>query len=193
MSSILSNIPSLRLRKDIWTHFPVILIRLPFSSDSRDRYAVQWHKKNLIEWSQSIPHYTAITQVRLLKALKTSDKWTIECPQNPADLCVIAMRIPDEPRQFDALPDIIGDSVPAIHNIDDVKTYFPVCWKSRNNRHTLEYHNTQVRALAEKMGVTELEVRNVTFHKLLAALSTHWEIAISNKVNSHEICTIVRK
>jgi hypothetical protein len=196
MSSILSNIPSLHLRKDIWSHFPVCLIRLPVTTDGRDRYAIQWHKKNLIEWSQGIPQYSVITQIRLLKALKTCDKWTLEPAQDPADLCVIAMRVPESPRKFERLPDLIGAAKQSdlrIQDLDDLRAYLPVCWKSRNNRHTLEYHNTQVRALAEDLGITELEVRNLTYHTLVQLVSDNWMIHMTNKLQSQEICTLTAK
>jgi hypothetical protein len=194
LSSITNNIPSLRLRKDIWTHFPVCLIKLP-TEDGRDRYAVQWHQKNLTEWSQGIPHYPLITQHRLLSALKQSDKWSLENPKTPADLCVIAMKFSESPKPLAyvpnlfAHPSVIGD----IKDIEDLKHYFPVCWKSSHNRYVLEFHNTWVRAIAEKENLTEFEVHTLTLQKLKVALTCHWNLQPTSKQNSQEICVITRK
>lgn len=196
-SSIHSNIPSLHLRKDIWTHFPVCLIKLPFAADCRDRYAVQWHKHNLKEWSQGIPQYPAITLIRLLKSLTACDKWSVEAPAAPGDLCVIAMNIPAAPKDVSgtlpAFRNALQNPELSVASIDELRRHLPVCWKSRNNRYTLEYHNTHVRALAAEFGLSELEVQNLTYHKLVAMLEDEWEIRPSNKVQSNEICTVVRR
>ncbi len=192
LSSITNNIPSLRLRKDIWTHFPVCLIKMPYDTDGRDRYAIQWHQKNLTEWSQGIPQYQTITQLRLLRALKSCEKWRLETPQTPADLCVIAMNYSDEPRVVDALPNIYG-SIPArIHKIDELKTYFPVCWKVRQNRWHLEFHNTHVRALAEKHGVPETAIEQLTRQGLVRCLREGWSFERSAKVTSRDIGVVSR-
>ncbi len=186
---ILETLPSLRLRKDIWTQFPVCLIKLPYSADGRDRYAIQWHQKNLDSWCQKIPQYESIVRIRLMYALASSDRWTVEAPHQHGDLCVIAMKFSEEPRQFHTLPDLRAEHMD-LKSIDDVKEYFPVCWKSRNNRHTLEFHNTFVRALATKHGVDELEIRRLTLDRMLPALkSAGWNMDMPTKTSS-EICTI---
>ena len=191
ISSIpLLNTPSLHLRKDIWTHFPVCLIKMPQGIDGRDRYAVQWHHKNLDTWRQSIPKYDELVKFRLLKALAESDKWSLESPQSRVDICIIAMKFSEEPRQFNTLPNIDAPNI-IIHKVDDIKTYFPICWKSRKNAHTLEFHNTFVKALAEKHGITEEDIRHQTLSRLLPALkSAGWVIEPSAKVASSAICTI---
>lgn len=192
IQSILSTVPSLRLRKDIWTQFPVCLIKLPYSNDGRDRYAVQWHQKNLDMWCQNIPQYESIVRVRLMNALVSSDRWKVETPKQLGDLCVIAMNYSEEPRQFHTLPDIYAHCMD-IKTIDDIKTYFPVCWKSRKNRHTLEFHNTFVKALAAKHNVDELEIRKTTMERLMPALkNAGWNIELPTKVTTSEICTICK-
>ncbi len=187
IQSFFSNIPSLRLRKDIWTHFPVCLIKLPYSHDGRDRYAVQWHQKNLEAWGQHIPQYTSIAQIRLIKALAASEKWSLERPQKPGDLCVIAMNFSEQPREFEHLPAM---SVGTISSIEDLKDAFPVCWKTHKNRHTLEFHNTMVRAMATVRGVDELVIRNEVLSQMLPALEKSGWVIESKKANSSEICTI---
>ncbi len=190
LQSILETVPSLRLRKDIWTQFPVCLIKLPYAPDGRDRYAIQWHKTNLDAWCQKIPQYEAIVRVRLLHALASSDRWTVETPKQVGDLCVIAMNV-TEPREYHTLPNI-REAPDEITHIDDIKTYFPVCWKSRKNRHTLEFHNTFVRAMATKDGMDELEIRRLTLENLLPALKkAGWSIDMPVKTSA-EICTIHR-
>ena len=182
--------PSLRLRKDIWTQFPVCLIKMPLAVDSRDRYAVQWHHKNLETWCQKIPSYDNLVKMRLLKALAESDRWSLEPPKTRADLCIIAMTFSEEPRHFHTLPNLHAPHI-EINSIDDIKTYFPICWKSRKNVHTLEFHNTFVRALADKNGVAELDIRQQTLVRLIPALkSAGWIVESPAKLTSTEICSI---
>lgn len=191
------HIPALKLRKDIWTHFPVCLVKLPVAADGRDRYAIQWHQKNLTEWSQGIPQYPIITQVRLLKALKASEKWTIETPAAPGDLCVIAMNVlgsNESTEESMDLPRLFGEAMPEhVTSVESLRAYFPICWKSKHNRYTLEFHNTCVRALALQQGITELEVKTLTVQKLQAALAADWEVQRTHKILGNEICTVWKK
>lgn len=189
IQSVLSTLPCLRLRKDIWTQFPVCLIKLPYSADGRDRYAVQWHQKNLDMWCQKIPQYEMIVSARLLHALISSQRWTVEIPQMGSDLCIIAMNFSVESREFHTLPDLRAQSI-ELQTVEDIKKYFPVCWKTRKNRHSLEFHNTFVRALANKYSLDELEIRSMTMNLIMPALkSAGWSIELPTK-NSAEICTI---
>lgn len=194
-AAAVSCIPSLRLRKDIWTHFPVCLVKLPVATDGRDRYAIQWHQKNLTEWSQGIPQYPVITQVRLLKALKACEKWTIEKPAAPGDLCVIAMNVDRTPKSdvsSSELP-LLFEAPERVSAIETLRTYLPVCWKSKHNRYTLEFHNTLVRALSLKHCITEPEVKALTVQKLQYMLAPSWEIQRTHKVLGNEICTVWKK
>jgi hypothetical protein len=141
-------------------------------------------------WCQNIPQYEIIVRMRLMNALVSSDRWKVETPKQSGDLCVIAMNFSEEPKQFHTLPDIYAPSI-NIKTIDDVKTYFPVCWKSRKNRHTLEFHNTFVKALATKHSVDELEIRRVTMNRLMNALRQDgWNVELPAKVTTSEICTV---
>lgn len=194
LSPILDTIPSLRLRKDIWTHFPVCLIKLPYCADGRDRYAVQWHQKNLDMWCQKIPQYQNIVRIRMLHALAAAkDRWSLETPQAPGDLCVIAMNFSEEPRTFASLPDLFTNDTVCLASIENIKKLFPICWKSSNNRHSLQFHNSYVRALAHKHGVDEFEIRQLTLQRLMPALKeAGWAIIPPAKTNSCEICTIYK-
>jgi hypothetical protein len=188
MPSSSNTIPSLRLRKDIWTHFPVCLVKQPVHSDGRDRYAIQWHQKNLTEWSQGIPKYTIVTHCRLLRALSTSDKWDIEEPRNQGDLAIIAMKFSDKPREFDQMPNLF-DNHHTIRTVEDIKTNFPICWKTRKNGYVLEFHNTMVRAMADRWGVSEKEIREKTLVKLRESLegSCEWSLSPPAKTQTCEI------
>ncbi len=194
LSPILDTIPSLRLRKDIWTHFPVCLIKLPYRADGRDRYAIQWHQKNLDMWCQKIPQYQNIVRLRLLHALAAAkDRWQVETPQAPGDLCVIAMNFSEEPKSFAVLPDLLNTNEISLKSVDDIKIHFPICWKSSNNRYTLQFHNSFVRALANKHGLDEFVIRQMTLQRLMPALkSAGWAIIPPVKTNTCEICTIYK-
>ena len=184
----ISALPSLHLRKDIWTHFPVCLIKLPYQNDNRDRYAVQWHQKNLSEWSQGITGYETITRLRLLKALVNSTKWNVESPANPGDLCIIAMKFDEEPKTFSSLPDIYCEN-PVIKTVDDLKTYFPVCWKHRGPSYAFEFHNTFVRALSKKYDVSEIEIRSHVLNRMIPLMRmNNWSVQLPTKTN--EICSV---
>jgi hypothetical protein len=57
----------------------------------------------------------------------------------------------------------------------------------------LEFHNTLVRTLALKQGITELEVKTYTIQKLQHVLAPSWEIQRTHKMLGNEICTVWRK
>jgi hypothetical protein len=182
-------IPTLKLRKDIWAHFPVCLVKLPTQHDSRDRYAIQWHKKNLSQWSQNISDYTKVAHKRLIVSLQTSDKWDIEEPINNDDLCVVAMRIPDE-KVIDStkLPNIYADQI-VLNSIDDLKDYFPVCWKFNNNIAILEFHNTNLRALSQFHNVAESDLKSFVQKTMIPILDSKWKMLPA--VRTGEICRVV--
>lgn len=95
------HMPALKLRKDIWENFPVVVNKI-FSKDSKDRYAIQWHRKNFNEWREEVDNYLDYidyevdTERRLFKALAASPYWTVEAGQTAQDLCVIAMNFAEE-------------------------------------------------------------------------------------------------
>ena len=188
-----NSIPTLRLRKDIWTHFPVCLVKVPVT-DGRDRYSVQWHKKHLAEWCKTIPGYEFVAQNRLMQALASSDRWTVEHAKTGNDICIIAMNFSDTPTTIpDDLPNLSAADECMIEFVDDLKDYFPIVWKqsSSDNVCKLEFHNTQVRALAQKLGVTDADIRRDVLLKMIPILETKWTVLMTNKVNGSEICTII--
>ena len=194
--SVPSSVPSLRLRKDIWTHFPVCLVKIP-TADGRDRYGVQWHKKNLAEWSQNMPGYENVAKLRLMQALVSSDRWTVErpVPSRSEDICVIAMNFSTE-TAVEKVKDLPNLATGQFEFIDDLKAYFPIVWKKSGaasmaaGKCVLEFHNTQVRALAQKLGVDEADVRRDVLLKMIPLLETKWKVMMTNKPNGSEICTV---
>lgn len=92
------QVPSLRLRKDIWENFPVSL--LPVNDcDGTDRYAIVWHKRNFDAWrserTQSQAEaldYEDYCHIRLMYALSLNTaRYAVEEPRNSEQICVIAM------------------------------------------------------------------------------------------------------
>ena len=193
-TSFIQSLPSLHLRKDIWTHFPVCLVKMPYS-DGRDRYAIQWHQKNMTEWSQGIPQYPMITQCRLMHALKKSVKWDVEPPKTSTDLCVIAMRYEDAlvPLKEEVVQPAVLDveTPPVIQHIEELRDLFPVCWKAQQSVVHLEFHNTLVRSMAKARGVSEMEIRLRTLRLLPKALGDRWEMRENKSKGTHAICTLV--
>lgn len=187
--STLANLPKLKLRKDIWTHFPVCLFKHP-DTDGRDRYSVQWHRQRLQEWSQGIPLYESVVKVRLLQALRESDKWEIYPSSSAHDLCVLAMNFSTQPKEHTMLPAIFAPS-PPIRSIDDLKDFFPVCWKSVKNTYNLEFHNTLVRCLAQRFKMTEPQLRTMIEEKLKEECAKQWNVL--PPVRPSEICRLSPK
>jgi hypothetical protein len=92
------TMPVLKLRRDIWDHFPVTVIPLGSGEDGAERHAVVWHRKNLAMWRAERAedmhewmHYEAVQERRLLKALHASNRWTVEPAQTADQVCVIRM------------------------------------------------------------------------------------------------------
>lgn len=126
--------PVLSLRKDIWTHFPVILVPLGTGEDGAERHAVVWHRKLLVKWReqrngdfQSWADYEENTHYRLMKCLRASARWVVEPSANDSQICVIRMLYGNQapvhnddiqPREF----------VPLLTCLNDIKLYFPVVW-----------------------------------------------------------------
>jgi hypothetical protein len=184
------NVPQLKLRKDIWTHFPVCLIKMPYT-DGRDRYAVQWHQKNLSEWSQGIAIYPIVTRLRLMKALNECNKWSVEPSSNCDDICILAMNFTENMDYSDTpTPDLFGPMPSTIQSMEDLRNVLPICWKHKQNRYYVEYHNTQIRALALKNSMSEIQVRQIVKDKLqsLASSMPSWTVHPGTKMS--EICQI---
>jgi hypothetical protein len=97
------DFPTLKLRKDIWTHFPVTCEPLGRGADGAERHAIVWHRKNLVQWRQERPEsfdewmdYEMIQERRLFKCLEANARWTVEEPLNDRQICVIRMNFAEE-------------------------------------------------------------------------------------------------
>ena len=137
------TMPNLTLRKGIWENFPVTLVPLDDNNDGTERYAVEWHKKNLREWRESRSasydewmEYQAFAEFRLIHALRAhSHKYTIEPPRNKDQILVLAM-VHSGPREAAAGPGSVaprataaaGPRVPVLRKLNDIKEHFPVVW-----------------------------------------------------------------
>ena len=95
------EMPTLKLRKDIWAAFPVIVDKLE-SKDGRDRYSVQWNRKQFLQDRENVDNYLDymdfedIMYRRLVVALNASRNWTVETARNTKEICVIAMNFDTE-------------------------------------------------------------------------------------------------
>lgn len=186
------SVPSLKLRKDIWTHFPVCLVKLTNSEDGMDRYSVQWHQKHLQEWSQGIHLYSTVTKARLLKALSmASDRWTLGPPAHSEDLCTITMKVSDKSsreKTDQVLPDFLNSN-PVVTSIESMKQYLPICWKLQKARYSIEYHNTELRSLSEMHGIPESELKIQILQKCIQwAEQNRWKMLPSTKAS--EVCQL---
>ncbi len=101
--------PVLRLRKQIWENFPVIVDRIE-SKDKRERYVIRWHRKNFqqmrndaCEHVNDFIDYEDNTYRRLITALEASRFWTVEALGNLGnDLAIISMNFEDKTVEDDA-------------------------------------------------------------------------------------------
>lgn len=92
-----TNIVQLKLRKDIWTHFPVNLDSMGRGANSRDRYGVEWHNMKVRQIAQA--EGKTPDQVkqeifpRLMASLLASQGWTVEeAAPGSRFIAVIAMK-----------------------------------------------------------------------------------------------------
>jgi len=71
--------PDLRLRKDIWTHFPVTVVPLGRRDDGAEYHSIQWHRERLLTGRDDFDfdEYVNTVERRLLKALEASSKWDV--------------------------------------------------------------------------------------------------------------------
>jgi hypothetical protein len=184
------SLPTLKLRKDIWTHFPVIVDKVTApNQDNRERYSILWHKTHLEEWGQGIPFYACHVKERLMKALKACDRWTVEDVDANSDaLCVIAMKIPETKPVVDFLPAIYAPN-PIIHTVEDLHKYFPVCWNSKRSRRfiSLEFHVTNLTALSKRFNIPESELRVQIQERVKEECEKRWKVSPGT---AGEICRV---
>jgi hypothetical protein len=111
------EMPALRLRKDIWENFPVVVVPIASKSDS-DRYAIRWHHKNFKEQRETVEHFwqwedfEEDTYRRLIKAVSASRYWTVEVAESAEDLCVISMN-------HQSAEKVVAPLIPASEDLND--------------------------------------------------------------------------
>lgn len=97
-----TNVVPLKLRKDIWTHFPVNLDSMGRGNNSRDRYGIEWHNMKV----RQIADAKGMTpdQVkrdifpRLMASLLAASTWSVEEPvPGSRFIAVIAMKFAEAP------------------------------------------------------------------------------------------------
>jgi hypothetical protein len=120
--------PELRLRRDIWEHFPVTVTPLGAGADGAERHAITWHRKNFEEWRNTRTEdfdeamdYYEITLYRLHKCLEASKFWTVEEPRAAAEIAVIRMNF--VPRE-EAVATAAAAPVAAVDESDDDEEAF---------------------------------------------------------------------
>ena len=153
------EIPQLKLRKDIWENFPVIVEALGTGADGAERHAVRVHRKNWSEWRQTKAvdfddwlNWDENTEFRLMKALESCRSWTVEESADPSTFAVIRMNfVPREevamptataaakaaaPASADGWTTVPVRSAPAaaagpvLARINDITANFPTCWNN---------------------------------------------------------------
>jgi hypothetical protein len=188
----MSSVPVLKLRKDIWSHFPVCLVRLASTSDNRERYAVQWHKKNLSDWSQQISNYEEVTKNRLMQALYNCDRWEVGLASSTNDICIIIMNPPRQTMQPQLpivhLPNIYANDK-TIDSISDLRSYFPVCWRRKGERYIVDFHKTDLRALSQYHMISEDQLKSYISHALIQSIQNKWRILPGSTAS--EVCQLV--
>ncbi len=83
--------PVLKLRKDIWSHFPVNVDSMGRGANGADRYCVEWHNMKVRQMAKDAGKtegdMKATLLPQLLHALAKSPAWKVEAPP-PGSKCV---------------------------------------------------------------------------------------------------------
>ena len=92
-------VPNLKLRKDIYGHFPVVLRSIPVGHDHVERFAIEWDRRNFYamksrdststECYNDFGYYSVWRMIYALR--KRSDQYTVEPPRSKSEVCVLAM------------------------------------------------------------------------------------------------------
>jgi len=198
-STSVSNVfPSLNLRKDIWTHYPVNLVPLGKGEDGAERHAIVWHRKRLQEWRASYPKqyaswltYETWTKFRLFHSLRNSAHWIVEPATDDTHLCMIRMLYGNQTPNPVLLP--ITEALPNLTCLNDIKDYFPVVWHKQSDSngktsYSIELYSKKLKEAHHQFGY---DLTNICKARLLASLkaSTAWKVS-DNPTNPVEICTI---
>ena len=198
VESSIVNMPSfrLKLRKDIWTHFPVIVVPLGRGTDGAERHAIVWHRKKIADMRNSAHSWNEThEQQRLVKCLQENTKWTLEKSTNPAYICVIRMKyaMSNAPASNYESPMIHS---PVLTRLTDIKANFPVVWHKivdMNNQNSptkvfaIELHRKLIANSSQQKGYdTEDQIVGLLMRALKA--STAWRVL--QPVEDNEFCRL---
>lgn len=201
VESSIANAPSLRLklRKDIWTHFPVIVVPLGRGTDGAERHAIVWHRKKIAEMRNSAQQWNEThEQARLIKCLQENTKWILEKSTNPAHICVIRMKyaMANAPASNYESPMIHS---PVLTRLTDIKTHFPVVWhkiidmnnpnnpNSESKVFAIELHHKLIANSTKQKGYdAEDQIVGLLMRALKA--STAWRVL--QPVEDNEFCRL---
>ena len=185
MSFPVTSQKTLKLRKDIWSKFPVIVIPLGRGTDGAERHAIVWHRKKLAEmrskvsvdnWKNFDIHQHAI----LMESLQASKRWTVETSTHPEYICVIRMNFPSviPPAANYESPAICS---PVLTRLNDIKIHFPVVWHDVSAPNAIKktysielHHSTIYRLSKERNSDAEDQIVGLLMRALKA--STAWRV-----------------
>ena len=194
--------PNLKLRKDIWSNFPVTVVSLGKDEfTGAERHSIQWHKTNLLEYRRNSDFDEDIDlwRIRLLIALKASDKWTVHDKEtlgldgldwgdvNDAfyverEICIIHMTFePTEDKPATSAPEP-AQKIPTLRRLNDIKEHFHVAWtKQDDNIYSICIHKKNAQAAGVDIAQHQFD--------LLEALnySRAWKVLRGEK---GEVCRI---
>jgi hypothetical protein len=192
--------PVLRLRKDIWENFPVVVEPLGSGLDGAERHVIKWHRKNFEDWRnacdnyEEASNYSDITEYRLLKCLHASKFWTVETSCSGSQLAIIRMNFVPRDETVSEEPSIIDDSdelwipvvnkapapvrhakpaTPLFTRLNDIKMHFPVVWHKDETART----RTAVYVI-EIFGKKIIEMSRIAGHDVRADVESHLMAAL---------------
>jgi len=195
------SMPDLTMRKGIWEHFPVTLVKLD-DRDGTERYAIEWHKKHLKEWKEERSasmeewmEYQAYAEFRLLHALRAhSHKYVIEPPRTKDQIVIIAMahtgpRADAGPRANVAPRNAFAG--PVLRKLNDIKEHFPVVWHPVEGRrgkstYALELFGKKLREMSTAVG-HDVTAEVTEALKAALAASNAWHVLPSE---GKELCRL---
>jgi hypothetical protein len=185
--------PVLSLRKDIWTHFPVILKPLGAGQDGAERHAVMWHRKRLVEWRKQHTsdkltwmNYESVTEFRLMKSLRDSARWVVEPATDSTQICILRMLYGDQAplMQRADLRALMYEQKPVLTCLNDIKMYFPVVW------HRVDDNKRLYSIELYEKKITEPCTREAIVEKLMNALRASSSWTVLPPVGTSGVCVL---